>query len=59
MTREELWKLLKEKNPALNGEVVRLKTEQLRRLVDMVWDEAKRDGQYSKDMLDFLKGLGL
>jgi len=58
MTREELWQLIKSKNPALNGKTVRLKAVQLRRLFDMVWDEAKRDGQYSKDMPDFLKGLG-
>ena len=38
MTKNEIWQLLLRKNEALSGERVTMKTEQVRRLVDFVYD---------------------
>ena len=45
MTKNEIWQLLIRKNEALSGEKVSMKTEQLRRLVDFVYDTAYAKGK--------------
>ena len=51
MTKNEIWQLLLRKNEALSGERVSMKTEQLRRLVDFVYDTAYAKGKSSADAL--------
>ena len=51
MTKNEIWQLLLRKNEALSGEKVSMKTEQLRRLVDFVYDTAYAKGKSSGDAL--------
>ena len=45
MTKNEIWQLLLRKNEALSGERVSMKTEQLHRLVDFVYDTAYANGK--------------
>ena len=45
MTKNEIWELLLRKNEALSGEKVSMKTEQLHRLVDFVYDTAYAKGK--------------
>ena len=45
MTKNEIWQLLLRKNEALSGEKVSMRTEQLRRLVDFVYDTAYAKGK--------------
>ena len=45
MTKNDIWQLLLRKNEALSGEKVTMKTEQLRRLVDFVYDTAYAKGK--------------
>lgn len=42
-TKHQMWLFIKSKNPSLSGETVRISSDQLHRLVDVVWDAAKRD----------------
>lgn len=62
MTREELWEAMVRKYPKFgNTGNVTLKTSGLRKLFDVVWDEAEHHGFYSvredarQDMPDLFK----
>jgi hypothetical protein len=39
-TKDDMWRHLVDNNPALGAEVVRMKPEQVKRLVGYVWDKA-------------------
>ena len=58
MTKAQIWELLVARNPAIESGRVTIKTEQLRRLVDFVYDKAVEVRGGGRDELpDVLMGL--
>jgi hypothetical protein len=62
--KQDMWQQLIENNPALGAEVVRMKPEQVKRLVEYVWDKATIAARQAKRVNDlprgfeFLRGMG-
>ena len=61
MTKARLWDHIAASNPAMSGITIRLRSTELKRLFDMVWDVATRaamdERRAGMDVPDVLKGL--
>lgn len=51
MTKEELWVIIIRKNPSFASGVVKMAAESLRRLFDLVWDQAVKSQDKGYDFL--------